>query len=348
MKQKIDRRKVYILIGVLLFGLIIGAIYFKPFALLPFALNTESLSEVSDNINYVEYRFEFTGTGQGDNTISVGEVAEFSRLFDGNSQSESGLPIRKDLNFQVNQTAIGKVRFSLVSQAGTSSESESVREIDIYDSSCFARDIGTFGGEPRIRLTCNTKAQYTCLEGESPCKVKGISSGELVVKIPKNGVECISGDKCEGQSLVSCENNVFVNKGQVDGKCGFNFVCSENNESCVGANFLKCEQNSWSDKGVTIGKCGVSLSNSTADCTLNELKCLGNESLKCEQLCGFSTEGCNNVFVDKGKIDGQCGYTGTSIPIEPNFFEKYGLWIGLASLIFIGGIVFVFRKKGKR
>ena len=48
----------------------------------------------------------------------------------------------------------------------------------------------------------------------------GVNEGRARVTFWKEGVECLSGEKCIDSDYYECELNKWINRGEVVGKCG--------------------------------------------------------------------------------------------------------------------------------
>lgn len=144
------------------------------------------------------------------------------------------------------------------------------------------------------------------------CKITFLdSSGEMNVGILKSEIECFEGEtKCLGEESFICQNYKFVSEGKIEGKCGYKFLCENNENQCTeDYHYMLCEINKWMDKGVIVGKCGVSYGSIIIKSCLEDMEaCLSNNLLLCD----------NGLWIDKGLTMGKCGYTtNQTIPQEP-------------------------------
>ena len=69
-------------------------------------------------------------------------------------------------------------------------------------------------------------------------------------------LECTSGGRCIGTSYYLCENNKWVNKGNVIGKCNYVEPCKENEKICIGNTIYMCYNGEKRlDKVCEVGNC---------------------------------------------------------------------------------------------
>lgn len=122
-------------------------------------------------------------------------------------------------------------------------------------------------------------------------------------------------------------------------------ICEDNDIKCVEENQNICENNRWVDKGKVDGFCGYTTSIPTPIptpipriCDEGQERCDGQKLDVCE----------NNKYMSQGLVDGKCGYTDTPIA-PPTDYTKImaGLGIGLVLLVIVG-VVVKSKSKGKK
>ncbi|MCX6804285.1 MAG: hypothetical protein NTY48_07020 [Candidatus Diapherotrites archaeon] len=153
--------------------------------------------------------------------------------------------------------------------------------------------------------------------------LQGTSSGS-------NTFVCNSGEvNCSGTNHLVCENNSWVNRGDINGFCGVYYACDLNQTSCLDSNYLVCDSNhAWVNLGGTNGFCGY-----FPKCFAGQSDCNDNSYLTCDNNYGWTnnglvvgncgveclndtnscsdsnylTCGANNKWVNLGDMNGKCG-----------------------------------------
>ncbi len=145
-------------------------------------------------------------------------------------------------------------------------------------------------------------------EGKKILKDKGAVMKDGNPIILSSTLTCTTNqEKCDGTTYYQCTNNAWVNKGKVNGKCGYvtplvpitppstsTLTCTTNQEKCDGTNYYTCSGTSWLNKGQIDGKCGYVF----GTCTSGENKCVGTLTLNC----------VNNKWISGGVINNKCDY----------------------------------------
>jgi len=69
--------------------------------------------------------------------------------------------------------------------------------------------------------------------------------------------DCLNGETtCDGTNYFICENEEWVYQGQIDGYCGYEFICSSGETDCDGEYYFVCLNNAWISYGKIDGYCG--------------------------------------------------------------------------------------------
>ena len=110
-----------------------------------------------------------------------------------------------------------------------------------------------------------------------------------------NSVCTNSEEKCSGindQMLLVCENGVWIGKGFVQGKCGYDEnICIENGNSCYDG--TQC----------CSGQCDYfQCVEDNTECTPGEERCSGLDNMM------YQTCGSDGFWDNWGYVDGECGY----------------------------------------
>ncbi len=123
----------------------------------------------------------------------------------------------------------------------------------------------------------NQKAQLFLIRGQA---YANLAVGEYLTIIFKRkaleeklgetggsgAITCTGGQtKCENKNYFVCENDVWVDKGLVDGKCEYSasgqvVSCTNGDTKCEGLTYFVCENNIWVNKGLVDGKCRYTIS----------------------------------------------------------------------------------------
>lgn len=118
---------------------------------------------------------------------------------------------------------------NLVRNANTGNEERVPVNLDFTKAECRVQqgekliDLSTrYNPNPiynyQIWLDCNMEGSVPC--DSDSCRLEITSGGSMQVMIPHVGVECVLGEKCEGTSYFTCDNNFWTSRGMVAGKCG--------------------------------------------------------------------------------------------------------------------------------
>jgi hypothetical protein len=103
-------------------------------------------------------------------------------------------------------------------------------------------------------------------------------------------------DNCQGTNHLICQDNSWVNEGDVNGFCGYNPVCSFAQTDCNGTNYLTCDNNyDWTNNGDMNGFCGYN-----PVCSFGDTICNGTNYYTCDN---------NYDWTNNGDVNGQCGYS---------------------------------------
>jgi len=77
-----------------------------------------------------------------------------------------------------------------------------------------------------------------------------------ITEPPEPEPDCLNSETtCEGTYYFLCQNEEWVNQGQLDGFCGYNFVCSSGQTTCDGEYYFVCVNNNWINYGQVDGYC---------------------------------------------------------------------------------------------
>lgn len=129
-----------------------------------------------------------------------------------------------------------------------------------------------------------------------PSRSGGVSSGGDGSSVGGNNAQiCTQGmESCSQTNRLVCENNSWVNKGDVNGFCGFYPQCAAGQTSCDSNNYLTCDNNyDWTNNGDTNGYCSFN-----PLCSAGQVSCNGTNHLSCDD---------NYTWTNNDDTNGFCG-----------------------------------------
>ena len=152
----------------------------------------------------------------------------------------------------------------------------------------------------------------------SPCIVGSIENGKYcdvdgtLKPLKNNGISCLNEFECKINSCVEgiCQTKYSPFQQLVDDTSLLQDIwnkisgiqCQTGQDKCEGNDYFLCSSLlTWEAKGKVVGKCDWTADRCTSE---NSEKCEGEVSYKCEK-------NSNNqlIWVNKGRIDGKCGYS---------------------------------------
>ena len=215
----------------------------KPFNIAIGAINDATPSLISQDTISATYSFNFNSDAgdSGDCSTSLSEPFDFTIITQPSSQS--AVPnfvegLQQNVFFESSSVSISGIGAT----AGKCSGNERGATV-IFDSKnaeCKIVKLGPTNNDADV--TCRFFGTVHAEENGNPISASfsRISGGSATTRFLKEGIECLSGEKCEGFNFFQCQNNVFVNQGEVVGECGVEEECQTNSDC---PNDFQCSSN---------------------------------------------------------------------------------------------------------
>lgn len=290
-------------------------------------------------------RRDICGTNDGDlqisNSYDVSNRLSLTTSF--NNIQERPCSAYNYIYSEINVSKKGKIiiDYSLMANEIKSNDAEAYIIINSYLEKQILQHYSlnnnpiTFSSKKEINISSPT---IISIELGSAIGYRGRSSAQAFVSFEEFAPECINGDiKCEAKNFFKCENEVFVNYGEVRGRCGVGDI-GTNDTICIPDN--SCQSNTCIGN-TCLNNCNEILAGKKT-CLPNKITVFRFINNNCIELQLYEEDLTENDYLSAS----DCQQNIMEIPgSEKESSFNYLPWIiGIAVFIFILLILIILRR----